>query len=278
MNDRKTFLVRPGSKVRLSRIDPASKGAHDRSAAEARIAKDEDRLRRLQYLMYAEGRRSLLVCLQGLDAAGKDGTIRHVLSAMNPQGTRVHGFKTPSGDEALHDFLWRAHLHAPAKGEIVIFNRSHYEDVLITRVHKMVPTEVWKKRYDLINAFERNLVAGGTHILKFYLHISPDEQLRRFQQRLEDPSRQWKISEADYAEREFWPEYMAAYEEALSKTSTAHAPWFVVPANHKWYRNLVIARILVETLDGLQMKPPPPRVDLDDIRRKYHRAEPKGKR
>jgi len=274
MDYRELLLVRPGKKAKLSTVDPSFKPKHEsKASAEAQIAKDAKKLSDLQYLMYAEGRRSLLVCLQGLDASGKDGTIQHVLGVMNPQGTRVYGFKTPSPLEASHDFLWRAHLHAPAKGEIVVFNRSHYEDVLIARVHDIVPKAVWSKRYDLINDFERNLVHGGTHILKFFLHISEDEQLRRFKQRLEDPSRHWKISEADYAERKLWPQYVDALQDAISKTSTKDAPWFIVPANHKWFRNLAISKIVVSTLESLRMKTPPPRVDIGEIRRKYHSAE-----
>jgi PPK2 family polyphosphate:nucleotide phosphotransferase len=192
---------------------------------------------------------------------------------MNPQGARVRGFKAPTHEEAAHDFLWRIHNATPAKGEVVIFNRSHYEDVLVVRVHKLVPKDVWSERYDLINEFERNLIKNGTHILKFYLHISEDEQLSRFKQRLDDPSRHWKISDADYAERKFWPEYRQAYEEALSRTSTKHAPWFVIPANHKWFRNLAVSRIVAETLESLDMKFPEPTVDIEEIRRQYHAAE-----
>jgi PPK2 family polyphosphate:nucleotide phosphotransferase len=211
--------------------------------------------------------------LQGLDTSGKDGSINHVLGAMNPQGTRVHGFKAPSREEAAHDFLWRIEQRTPAKGEVVIFNRSHYEDVLVVRVHNLVPDKVWSKRYDLINAFEKSLAANGTHILKFFLHISKDEQLRRFKQRLDDPQRRWKISEADYEERKFWKNYQEAYQDALSQTSTKHAPWFVIPANHKWFRNLVISRIVAESLESLEMKFPEPTVNIKDIKRKYHVAE-----
>ena len=225
-----------------------------------------------QYLLYADGSQSLLVVLQGLDAAGKDGVVRHVFTAMNPQGTLVSSFKQPSNIEAAHDFLWRAHLHTPAKGQVVVFNRSHYEDVLVVRVHKLVPKDVWSKRYELINDFEEMLHENGTRILKFYLHISPEEQLERFKQRLEDPMRQWKISEADYSERKLWPEYMDAYEEAIEKTSTKHAPWYVIPSNHKWFRNLAISEILADTLDDMDLKLPPAQVDIEDIRRKYHAA------
>jgi PPK2 family polyphosphate:nucleotide phosphotransferase len=274
MDYSKHFFIPPETKVDLSAIDPDFKGKHEsKSSSEDETAKDVAKLGELQYLMYAENQRSLLVCLQGLDAAGKDGTIRHVLGAMNPQGARVHAFKVPSPLEASHDFLWRAHEQVPARGEVVVFNRSHYEDVLVVRVHGLVPKSVWSGRYERINDFEKNLVENGTHILKFFLHISEDEQLRRFKARLDDPNRHWKISEADYTERTFWPAYTKAYEAVLSRTSTKAAPWFVIPANHKWFRNLAIASIIVETLESLGMKTPASTVDLDDIRRKYHSAE-----
>ena len=267
------FRVAPGSKIKLSAIDPSFKDKHEsKESADAENAEHARRLGELQYLLYAEDRRSLLVVLQGMDAGGKDGTIRHVFGAMNPQGTRVHAFKVPSQEEAAHDFLWRAHLHAPARGEVVVFNRSHYEDVLVARVHDLVPKRVWSKRYGRINDFESNLIDGGTHIIKFFLHISEDEQLERLRQRLEDPKRRWKIAESDYTERALWPQYMEAYEEALARTSTEDAPWYVIPANHKWFRNLAVSKIVVETMEALRMKFPPPRVDIDEIRRKYHEA------
>ena len=192
---------------------------------------------------------------------------------MNPQGCRVISFKQPSAEELAHDFLWRIERQTPRRGEIVIFNRSHYEDVLIVRVHDLVPKKVWTKRYELINEFERRLIAGGTHILKFFLHISKDEQLQRFKQRLEDHSRQWKISEADYSEREYWSEYENAYEAALSKCSTDDAPWYVIPSDHKWFRDLAIAQIIVETMEKLGIEIPKPTVNIDEIRRKYHKME-----
>lgn len=267
----KRFRVRHGRRLDLSTIDPSFKAHHkSEEDASSEIALLADKLRDLQARIYAENRHSVLICLQALDAGGKDGTINHVLAAMNPQGTRVHSFKVPSQEEAAHDFLWRAHRQAPAKGEVVVFNRSHYEDVTVVRVHKLVPRAVWSKRFDLINDFERNLVEGGAQILKFYLHISPDEQLARFKQRLDDPRRWWKISEADYAEREFWPQYVTAYEEALSRTSTKHAPWYVIPANHKWFRNLAVSKIVVETLDALDIQRPEPSVNIKAIARKYH--------
>jgi len=191
---------------------------------------------------------------------------------MNPQGTSVVGFKQPSQVEAAHDFLWRAHLHAPGKGEIVIFNRSHYEDVLVVRVHKLVPQSVWSKRYELINDFEKMLTNNGTRILKFYLHISTKEQLERFKERLDDPGRQWKISESDYSERELWSDYVAAFEEAMERTSTKHAPWYVIPSNHKWFRNLAISQIIADTMDEMDLKLPTPHVDIAAIQRKYHAA------
>jgi PPK2 family polyphosphate:nucleotide phosphotransferase len=270
----KKFVVEPGKKVRLGKIDPAYKGEHEsHEHAKPEIAKHVARMDRLQYLLYADGDRSLLVVLQALDAGGKDGVVRHLFSGMNPQGTSSVGFKQPSKLEAAHDFLWRAHLRTPAKGEIGIFNRSHYEDVLVVRVHKLVPKSVWSKRYEFINDFEKELSANGTRILKFFLHISPEEQLARFKERLEDPARHWKISESDYTERELWPKYIEAFEEAMERTSTTYAPWYVIPSNHKWFRDLAISAIVADTMDGMGLKLPPTLVDIEEIRRKYHAAE-----
>jgi PPK2 family polyphosphate:nucleotide phosphotransferase len=268
------FRVHPGDKVRLKDIDPGFKDHHEshKKAAEE-IERDRDKLRALQARLYADGRCSLLICLQGLDAGGKDGTISHILGAMNPQGCRVTGFRQPSTEEQAHDFLWRIHQATPARGQVAIFNRSHYEDVLVVRVHKLVPHAVWSRRYDQINDFEKELLDSDTHILKFYLHISKEEQLKRFEGRLDDPMKQWKISESDYKEREFWGDYMTAYEEALSRCSTPRAPWFVIPSDHKWFRNLAIARVVVEHLEALDMKLPKPSVDLGHIRREYHAAK-----
>ncbi len=274
MNYSQRFKVQPGARVKLKDIDPAFKDDYkNQEAADEEIADLQNRLRELQMLLYAQRRQSLLICLQAMDAGGKDGTISHVLGAMNPQGCRVAAFRQPSAEELAHDFLWRAHRAAPAAGEVVIFNRSHYEDVLIVRVHSMVPREVWSRRYDQINAFEKGLVEHDTHILKFYLHISKEEQLERFRSRLDDPSKQWKISEADYQERRFWDDYMTAFEDALSLCSTEDAPWFVIPANHKWFRNLAVARIVVEHLESLNMKYPKPTVDIEHIRHEYHAAK-----
>ena len=277
MNYSKEFLVKPGSKLRLSDIDPSYRGKYKGDdKAEDEIERNLERLRKSQYLLYADSRKSLLVVLQGLDAAGKDGAIRHIFSGVNPQGTSVVSFKQPSTIELAHDFLWRVHTQTPAKGEITIFNRSHYEDVLIVRVHELVPKAIWSKRYDLINSFEKMLSESGTRILKFFLHISPDEQLERFKDRLDDPATQWKISESDYTERDLWPQYMEAYEDAISLTSTETAPWYVIPANRKWFRNLAISEILADALDDMDLKVPPPRVDIADIRRKYYAAAQKG--
>jgi len=273
MDFRKEFRVPEDGKLRLRDIDPAFKGRHE--SAEA--AKEETefyrgKLATLQTLLYAERKRAVLIVLQAMDAGGKDGTIGHVFGALNPQGARVAGFKVPTQAELAHDFLWRVHADVPAKGEIAIFNRSHYEDVLVTRVHGLIDSPTWEARYEEIRQFERLLAGTGTTILKFFLHISKEEQLARFAQRLDDPGRNWKISEADYKEREFWDAYMAAYEEALAKTSLPHAPWYVVPANHKWFRNLAVSAIVGATLEELGMRYPAPTVDLARIRREYHEA------
>ena len=274
MDYREKFIVEPGKKVRLARVDPSYSGKHVSHRAALRLIEaDVARMDRLQYLLYADGRQSLLIVLQALDAGGKDGVVRHLFSGMNPQGTSVACFKQPTRYEAAHDFLWRAHQHAPARGEVTIFNRSHYEDVLVVRVHKLVPKPVWRRRYELINDFEKMLDRNGTRILKFYLHISPEEQLARFKQRLDDPARRWKISESDYSERKLWPQYVKAFEEAMEQTSTKHAPWFVIPANRKWFRDLAISQIVASTMEGMGLKLPPTQVDLADIRRKYHAAK-----
>jgi PPK2 family polyphosphate:nucleotide phosphotransferase len=270
---RKKLIVEPRSKVQLGDIDPAYHGKHEtHEAALADLQKEVERLTHQQYVLYAEKKHALLIVLQGIDAAGKDGTCWHVMSAMNPQGTKVTGFKQPTEEERAHDFLWRIHPHVPALGQVAVFNRSHYEDVLVVRVHKLVPKDVWSPRFDLINDFERMLVDHGTTIIKFFLYISPEEQLERFKQRLDDPHRQWKISDSDYKEREFWADYIKAYEDMLEKCSTKHAPWYVIPSNHKWFRNLAVSQIVADTLDDLGMKMPEPSVDLDRVRQQYHGA------
>ena len=265
------FRVKADTKVDLGKFDAGFRDRHEsHEHALPEIETYCQKLRDLQYLMYAENKRSLLICLQGRDAAGKDGTINHVLGAMNPQGCSVTGFKVPSTEEAAHDFLWRYHKAAPGRGRIGIFNRSHYEEVLVQRVHNLVPREIWSKRYQHINDFEKSLAENGTHILKFYLHIDPQEQLARFRQRLEDPQRHWKISQGDYDERPFWDAYTEAFEAALGKCSTDYAPWFIIPANHKWFRNLAISKIVVETLEALDMQFPVPKVDIETIKKKFH--------
>jgi PPK2 family polyphosphate:nucleotide phosphotransferase len=274
MDYRKKFMVEAGVKVRLAKIDPTYSGKHDSHAtAMPEIQKNVERMAKLQYLLYADGSQSLLVVLQAPDAAGKDGVIHHLFTGMNPQGVSVFSFKQPSKSEAAHDFLWRAHLPAPGKGQVAIYNRSYYEDVLVVRVRKLVSRSVWSKRYEQINDFEKILMQNDTRILKFYLHISPQEQLARFKQRLDDPSRHWKISDSDYSERELWPKYIEAYEDALAATSTKRAPWYVIPANHKWFRNLAISHIVADTMDEMGMKLPPTHVDIAEIRRKYHAAD-----
>jgi PPK2 family polyphosphate:nucleotide phosphotransferase len=269
----KKFRVEEGSKVRLSEIDAGYRGGHeDKDSVQPELEEYVQRLHSLQYLLHAENKRSLLIVLQGMDAAGKDGIVTHVLGAMNPQGCRVYGFRPPTAEELAHDYLWRVHQVTPRKGYVAVFNRSHYEDVLIVRVHALVPQAVWSRRYDEINAFEKELSNEGTHILKFYLHIDKDEQLARFKDRLDDSRAHWKISESDYAEREYWDKYEEAYEDAIRKCSTAYAPWYIIPSNHKWFRNLAVSQIIVNILESLDMKFPAPTVNLEEIRRKYHAA------
>jgi PPK2 family polyphosphate:nucleotide phosphotransferase len=269
------FKIEPGTKVRLSNIDPCYRGDYEsHEAALPEMLSQLHKMDQLQNLMYAERKRSVLVVLQGLDACGKDGVVRHIVTGMNPAGCRVIGFKQPTPEDLGHDFLWRVHPHVPAKGEVVIFNRSHYEDVLVVRVHQLVPVHMWSKRYDLINELERLLVVENyTTVLKFFLYISKDEQLVRFKRRLEDPARRWKISESDYREREYWDEYVQAFQDMLYKTSTQHAPWFVIPSNHKWFRDLAVSQIITRTLEELDMQLPETAVDIARIRRRYHAAE-----
>jgi len=257
--------IAPGAEVDLGAIDTRATSGHEKDAARDRLKDLNDRLEALQEMLYAEGKHKVLIVLQGMDTAGKDGTIRHVFEGVNPQGVRVAGFKKPTERELAHDYLWRVHRHTPGSGEIVIFNRSHYEDVLVVRVLGLVPEERWGKRYDHIVEFERLLADEGTTILKFFLHISPEEQKERLQARLDDPSKHWKFSVGDLGPRRVWDEYAAAYTEMLERTSTEHAPWFVVPADRKWHRNLVIAETMVSTLEGLDMEFPPPEDDLSGV-------------
>ena len=278
MDYRKQFRVKPGHKLRLNKLDPAYTGKQDsEDKAKGEAQHHLKGLARQQTLLYAEHKHSVLIVLQAMDAGGKDGTIRHVFSGVNPQGVDVASFKQPTPLELSHDFLWRIHAQAPRAGQIVIFNRSHYEDVLVTRVHKLVDKKTCGRRYEHIRDFEALLVESGTTILKFFLHISREEQLARFAQRLDDPGRNWKISESDYSERELWDDYVDAYEDAIRATSTANAPWYVIPANHKWFRNLAVSHIIADSMADLDLAFPAPSVNLADIKRKYHAAVEEGK-
>ena len=269
MNFAKELRIRPGKRVKLSHYSATETFGYEKGpACKKHTEKAVARLDELQDLLYADNKRSVLILLQGMDAAGKDGTIRHVMSGVNPQGCSVTPFKVPSHVEAQHDFLWRAHLAVPGRGQIGIFNRSYYEDVLVVRVHKLAPEEVWKKRYEQINNFEAMLAENNVTLLKFFLHISKDEQKRRFQERLDDPAHQWKLSPADLAERKFWDDYVEAYEAVLTKCNTAAAPWYVIPANYKWFRNLAVSRILARTLEGFHMKYPKPSFDFSHYKLK----------
>ena len=262
-----SYLVEPGKKLNLSKLDPADTGQFkDKAQAAASTAHNLARLRKLQELLYADASRAVLIVVQGMDTAGKDGAIKHVFSGVNPQGCNVTSFKEPSHLEAAHDFLWRIHAAAPRRGTIGIFNRSQYEDVLVVRVHDLVPKSVWSQRYDLINHFEQLLSDAGTTVIKFFLHISKDEQKRRLQSRLDDPKKHWKFDANDLKERAHWADYQAAYEDALRKCSTADAPWYAVPSDHKWFRNWVISDTIVRTMRKLDLKYPPAQDGLDQIK------------
>ncbi len=260
--------VKPGSPVRLRDHDPDECGGLAKRDPEVtkKLKADLETLCELQERLYAENCQALLIILQGLDAAGKDGTISHVMRGLNPQGCAVTSFKEPSTEELAHDFLWRVHQHTPPRGHLAVFNRSHYEDVLVVRVHKLVPKSVWKKRYDQINEFEQMLHESGTRVIKLFLHISKEEQKRRLEERLEDPTKQWKISASDIPERRRWDDYVEAYEETLTRCSTEYAPWHVIPANRKWYRNLQVADIMVTTLREMAPQWPKPSVDVSKIK------------
>ena len=258
------YRIRPGETVDLAARDPADREAFagDKEAGLARLAQLTERLDELQETLYAEGERRLLVVLQAMDAGGKDGTIRNVFSRVDPLGVRVQSFRAPTEIEKAHDFLWRIHAQVPARGEIAVFNRSHYEDVVVARIHELVPEALWSKRYDHIVAFERMLHDEGTTIVKLFLHMSKEEQRKRLQERLDDPRKHWKAREGDLRERRLWPAYMEAYGEAIGRTSTDAAPWYVVPADRNWYRNLLVAQILVSTLRALDLRLPGLRPDV----------------
>jgi PPK2 family polyphosphate:nucleotide phosphotransferase len=246
------YRVEPGSEVDLGAPDPdASEHFIDKAGVREALKAQRDRIADLQARLYGERRRGLLIVLQATDTGGKDGTIKGVFRGVNPQGCRVHAFKKPGDDEIAQDFLWRYHRHTPPRGMIAIFNRSHYEDVLVVRVRKLMPEEVWRERYRMINEWEHMLCLNDTAIVKFFLHISKGEQKRRLQARLDVPDKRWKFSESDLKERALWDEYQAAYEEAIARCATPYAPWYVVPSNKKWYRNLVIARTIADTLEAM---------------------------
>lgn len=253
---RKRLIVKPGASIKLGNFDPNETFGHRKDGSLAKVQADVERLTRLQERLWAERRHRVLIVLQGIDASGKDGTVKHVMSGFHPLGCRVIGFGVPSEVELAHDYLWRIHQVVPANGEVAIFNRSHYESVLVERVHELVPKAVWSLRYDQINAFERTLADEGTTILKFFLHIDRDEQLARLKARYDDPTKRWKFNMGDLAERKLWDSYMAAYEDALSRCSTELAPWFVIPANRKWFRDLAIGDIVADALDALKPEYP----------------------
>ena len=260
------YRVQPGEPFSLSDVDPnASEHYRKKKDVVKELEAQRRRIRDLQARLYAENERGLLIVLQAMDTGGKDGTIKHVFEGINPQGCRVSSFKAPSDEEKNHDFLWRYHKSAPAKGRIGIFNRSHYEDVLIVRVKGLVPEEVWEPRYEIMNNFERGLALNGIAVLKFFLHISKDEQKRRLESRLADPNKRWKFDSSDIKERMFWDDYQRAYEDVINKCSTAWAPWYVVPANKKWYRNLVVARAIADTLEAMDPKYPPAEAGLENV-------------
>ena len=269
----KNYQVKPGKKLLLSQFDPDDTGDFESSGqgkekAKAVTAKLIDTLSELQERLYANHNRALLIVLQGMDTSGKDGTIRSVMSGVNPQGCKVVTFKTPAAEELEHDFLWRVHQKAPAKGQIGIFNRSHYEDVLITRVHGLISGKTVKQRFGQICEFEELLTENGTTILKFFLHISKDEQKKRLQERISNPEKHWKFNHADLEERKLWENYIEAFETMMAATSTEAAPWYIVPANHKWYRNFVIARHIVDALHNMKLKtsPGPTGINFDTLK------------
>ena len=265
--DSDRFLVPPGAPFKIADRDPGdTAGAPGNKKETNKVREDlSEQVAGLQERLYAESKQSLLVVLQAMDAGGKDGTVKHVFTGANPQGVRVTSFKQPTPEELAHDFLWRIHAAVPPHGYIGIFNRSHYEDVLIARVHELVEESVWRGRYRHINHFESLLHDAGTRDVKLFLHISPDEQAERLRARLDDPEKRWKFQRGDLAERARWDDYQAAYEEAIARTSTEHAPWYVIPADHKWFRNWAVSRIVIEALEDMDPQYPKPAEDLDGI-------------
>ena len=276
MDYRNAFFVEPDSAIDLAAIPTrhalSSDGDQEKLAAKARIQDNKARLLIHQNRIYASSARAVLIILQGMDGSGKDGTITTLASGLNPMGMETHAFKVPSSEEMAHDFLWRIHKAAPSRGKVSLFNRSHYEAVLVERVKKIAPDQVWRKRYDQIREFEQLLAESGTLVLKFFLHIGKDQQLKRFRDRLDDPSKQWKISETDYSDRKLWDEYQIAYADALSKCSRAGAPWYIIPADRKWFRDLVVSEIVNATLDEAKIPDPVPSVDIAVMRKAYEAA------
>lgn len=259
----KKFMVIEDKKINLQRLSPNYDGGFNEKEAEYILMQNlKKRMSELQYKLYADKRKALLIVLQGIDTSGKDSTIRHVISAFNPQSCTVTPFKEPTAEEVSYDFLWRIHKRVPAKGRIAVFNRSHYEDIIQPRVHKIVQKSIWSQRYRHINEFERCLSENGTKIIKFFLHISKEEQRKRLEERIKDPSKQWKISQRDIMERKFWNSYMDAYQEIINKCSNMWAPWYIIPANKKWFRNFAVGLIIVNTLEGMKPKFPKPMIDL----------------
>jgi PPK2 family polyphosphate:nucleotide phosphotransferase len=260
-----SYRVQSKKRVHLDEVDPNDTSLFSGSKKEglAKLADLNKKLDHLQEVLYAEHKHRLLVVIQAMDTAGKDGTIRSVFDGVNPQGVRVASFKTPTPEELDHDYLWRIHKQTPAKGEIVIFNRSHYEDVLVVRVHNLAPQSIWEKRFNQINQFERQLDREGTTIIKFFLHIDLDTQKARLLDRIQDSTKQWKFNPGDLDERKLWPQYMQAYEDVLNKTSTSWAPWYIIPANRNWYRNLMVSSVLVETLQKMKLSYPKPVENID---------------
>jgi len=264
--DTSEYRIGPGKPVDLNDWDPDDTSASPWKKKDAKEESDklDNKLDQLQEMLYVEHKRSLLIVLQGMDTSGKDGVIRSVFQGVNPSGVRVVHYRQPSEEEKDHGFLWRAYKQIPGKGELTIFNRSHYEGVLVERVHNIVPKEVWQKRYEEINEFEQLVSQEGNTILKFFLHIGFEEQKKRILARIQDPTKEWKFSEDDIRERKFWPEYMKAYQDALTKTSTNSAPWFLIPSNHKWFRDILVASIIVETLESFKMSYPKIPKDLKE--------------
>ena len=261
------FLVKPRTTLKLRQYDPDYEKKHTRKMEQAEIELSElsNRMSHLQYKLFADRSQALLIILQGVDTSGKDGTIRHVMKAFNPQSCRVVSFKAPTTEEIAHDYLWRVHKALPSKGEITIFNRSHYEDILEVRVHKIIPPSIWSQRYRQINEFEQYLSENNIKIIKLFLHISKDEQNKRLEDRFKDPKKRWKITEEDLQKRKYWNKYLKAYEDIINKCNASWAPWYIIPSNIKWFRNIVVATILVHTLVGMNLSFPKPMVDISKM-------------